>query len=374
MTENMRNMLVGVFVISALGVLAILMAWFGETPSWMGGSEWTLRITGVDELRGISDGSPVNMNGVEIGRVKTLEFENANRPDRGVVVVTRIKKQYVVPRAAFAKVYGATLGFGTGHVEICMPPGASAEPVDTENAMISGEMHNIIGEIISKELVSSFEQTVMHIGNLADSATPVAQSLSTLLEPRSLEQTDQPGGVTPNLATVVERFDVFLANINAVLGDKTMQGDLKVAVGALKDATESLKQTIVLWRDESRRISDNVNSGIDRTEENFDQSFVKLNKVLDRLDGAATNLDNILHEVKEGRGTAGLLVHDERLYEAAVISLERFAELIASLQHITGKIEEDGYITIAQKTPVGTFTKNFPIGGGVNQRQAANAP
>ncbi len=373
MTENMRNMLVGVFVISALGVLAILMAWFGETPSWMGGSEWTLRITGVDELRGISDGSPVNMNGVEIGRVKTLEFEDPNRPDRGVVVVTRIKKQYVVPRAAFAKVYGATLGFGTGHVEICMPPGASAEPVDTEMAMISGEMHNIIGEIISKELVSSFEQTVMHIGNLAEAAGPVAESLADLLEQRTVAQVQEPGA-TPNLSTMVERIDHLVANINAVLGDTTVQGDVKLAVRDLKDATEGLKSTIVIWQDESRRISENVNAGIDRTEENLERSFVKLNKVLDRLDGSATNLDNILHEVKGGRGTAGLLVRDERLYEAAVISLERFAELIASLQRITGKIEEDGYITIAQKTPVGTFTKNFPIGGGVNQRQVANTP
>jgi hypothetical protein len=62
-----------------------------------------------------------------------------------------------------------------------------------------------------------------------------------------------------------------------------------------------------------------------------------------------------------GSGTAGMLVHDPRLYDAAVLSFERLAELVASLNRITGKIEADGHITIGARTPIGTITEEFKV-------------
>ncbi len=366
MKEGTRNLLVGLFVVSSFIVLGLLMVWFGEAPSWLGGSEWTLRITGVQELSGIGEGSLVNLNGVEVGRVKALEFEDPERPDRGVAIVTRIKNRYSIPQGAYAKVYGATLGFGTGRIELCVKPGVRVEPLPKEFALIRGEMHSIVGEIIDKELVGSVEQTITHIGNLAEAMKPVAKNVAELLEQRTVADVSQPDaaerGITANVATMIERIDNLAAHINAVLGDEHMQEDVKAAVGDLKDATEELRETVALWKTESRRISDNVNAGIDRTGEDLEQSFVKLNEVLDHLDDATKSMAVMLHQVAQGQGTAGLLARDERLYEAAVVSMERLSELIATVQRIAGKIEEDGYITIGRKTPVGTLTKDFPVG------------
>ncbi|MGB2985590.1 MAG: MlaD family protein [Phycisphaerae bacterium] len=366
MKEGARNLLVGLFIVASFVALGVLMVWFGETPTWLGGSEWTLRITGVHELSGVGEGSLVNLNGVQIGRVKKLEFENLERPDQGVVIVTRIKNVFSVPQGAIAKVYGATLGFGTGHIDIRVEPGVPAEPLDKEFAFISGEMHSIIGELISKDLVNSVERTIRHIGDLSEATEPVMDHLAELLKQRSVAEVNQPGaaaqGVMPNISTAIERIDTLLANINAVLGDENLQGNVKAAVGDLKSATEELRETIELWKTESQRVADNMNAGIDQTEENLDQSFAKLNQVLDNLDGATKSMAGLLHQVAEGQGTAGLFARDERLYEAAVLSLERLDELIGTLQRIAGKIEEDGHITIGRKTPVGTFTKDFPIG------------
>lgn len=366
MKESTRNLLVGLFIVASLTVLGVLMVWFGETPSWLGGSEWTLRITGVQELSGVGDGSPVNLNGVEIGRVKALEFEDPERPDLGVAIVTGIKNSYSVPRSAHARVYGATLGIGTGRIEICVEPGDTGELLDKEFAAIRGEMHSIIGEMINKELVDTVERTIAHIGDLAAEATPVAHNLATLLDERTVADVSQPGaaerGVTANIATMVERIDDLAAHINTVLGDEHVQEDVKTVVSDLQNATEELRETVSLWKTESQKVSDNLNTGIDRTEENLEDSFVRLSDVLDNLDDATKSLAVTLRQVAEGHGTAGLLTHDERLYEAAVLSMERLSELIATLQRIAGKIEEDGAITLAKKTPVGTLTKEFPVG------------
>ena len=147
MTEPARNFWVGGFVVVSLIVLATLMAWFGETPEWLGGNEWTLRIIRVRELRGIQPGSPVGLNGVEIGRVKAVEFIKPDRPDVGVTIVTRINDRYSIPEGAFAKVYGATLGIGTGHIDILVEPGTGEyRLLPRKDAEITGEMRSIVNE------------------------------------------------------------------------------------------------------------------------------------------------------------------------------------------------------------------------------------
>lgn len=365
MTEPARNFWVGGFVVVSIFVIATLMAWFGETPEWLGGNEWTLEIVGVRELRGIQPGSPVNLNGVEIGRVKALEFMNPGRPDEGVIIVTRIRDQYSIPSGAIAKVYGATLGIGTGHIDILVGLVTGDNPMlPKKDAHITGEMRSIINEIITKDMVDAVQRTVTNFGNFADAATPVAKNLTDLLARRTVAEVSEPGTtLQPNLATVVERLDAFVANLNSVLGDVNVQGDLKTVVHDLKTATAELRETMELWKSSSQKIADNLTTGIDKTEDNLERSFTNLNKVLDDLDTGAKSLASSLQQVSERRGTAGLLVSDPRLYEAAVLSIERFGEAMATAQRLISKFEHDGYITVATPSSA-PFTKNIPIPGG----------
>lgn len=366
MKEATRNLLVGGFVLLSMIVLATLAVWFGETPTWLGGSEWTLRITDVKELSGIGAGSPVTLGGVEIGRVKGLEFLDPDRPTAGVNVVVGIQKMYSVPVGATARIYGATFGFGSGRVDIMVDRAAPGRLLDKKQASIPGEMRSIVGEIISKDLIASVQQMIDNISDLAKKTTPFAENLGELTQPRSVAEVDQPGGldrgVTSNLTTVIERLDTLIANANTVLGDEKLQADVKKAVGDLSSTAADLRKTVELWQSETRRTSENLNTGIDRTKGNLDDSFVRLNRVLDHLDSSATSMARVLSYMEAGQGTAGRFVRDERLYEAGVLTLERLSELIASLQRIVGKAEQDGYIKVGKATAVGTLTTDIPTG------------
>jgi len=363
MTETSRNLAVGVFATSSLVVLATLMAWFGETPDWLGGNEWTLEITGASDLRGLSPGSPVQLNGVEVGRVKNLRFANAEHSDFGVVVVTGIKEEYSVPEGAHARLYGATLGIGTGRVEIVVEPRLDQQALPKKGAKIPGEVRSIIGELITKDMLASVQRTLDNIGDLAGAAAPAADNLAKLLVPHSVAEVDRSGGkLASNLATVVERLDKFVANLNKILGDVNVQDDVKGVVRDLRTGAETLKETIEMWKSQTQRTANNVNAGVDNIAANLDRSFVKLNQVLDNLDDGSRSLAQTMQYVAEGKGTAGLLVRDDRLYEAAVLSLRRFSEAMASLNAILGKIERDGYITLGSaKDPTGVFTKKIPV-------------
>ena len=359
MNEASRNLAVGFFVVMSLVVLATLLAWFGETPDWLGGNEWTLEIVGTRDLRGINPGTPVMLNGVEVGRVKDLRFVNTARPDRGVIVVTRIRDKYQIPQGAIARLYGATLGFGSGRIEIVVDPERDLAMLPRENAQIVGEMRSVIGEMISKELVSSLQTTFTNIGNFAGAATPAAQNLAALLEPRPLDQVNRPDSeLTPNITTVVERLDRLIANVDEVIGDEGVKADVQASVRDIKSATEQLRETVVIWREQSQRISEKLNTGIDQTRVDLDRNFDKLYNVLENLDNSTQSLAFSMQQVSQGKGTLGMLANDPRLYEAAVLSVQRFGESMTTLNVILGKIERDGYISV--RTPSGILGKDIP--------------
>ncbi len=343
MTESTRNLAVGFFVVMSLIILATLMAWFGETPDWLGANEWTLEIVGTRELRGINPGSPVMLNGVEVGRVKDLRFVNTARPDRGVIVVTRIKDKYVIPQGAYAKLYGATLGFGSGRVDIVVDPAGDMAVLPKENAQIIGEMHSVIGEMISKDLVESLQRTFNNIGDFAGEATPAARNLAQLLEPRPLAEVTAPGSeLTPNITTVVERLDRLISNIDEVVGDPSVKGEFQGAVRDIKSATEQLRHTVELWRTQSQRITENLNKGIEETKVDLDRNFDKLYIVLENLDNSTQSLAFSMHQIAQGKGTLGMLANDPRLYEGAVLSVGRFAEAMATLNVVLDQIQREG--------------------------------
>jgi|CXWL01.1.fsa_nt_gi ABC-type transporter Mla subunit MlaD len=343
MTESTRNLAVGFFVVTSLIVLATLMAWFGETPDWLGSNEWTLEIVGTKELRGINQGSPVQLNGVEIGRVKDLRFDDAARPDRGVIVVTRIKDKYQIPQGATARLYGATLGFGGGRVEIIVDSTGDMEMLPKKDAKITGEMRSIIGEMISKDMIDAFQTTLTNIGSLAGEATPAARNFSLLLESRPVSVVNQPGSeLTPNVSTVVERLDRFITNVDAVLGDPEIKGDLQGAIRDIKSATAQLRDTVELMRTQTQRTSDNLNTGIDQTKVDLDRNFDKLYRVLDNLDNSTQSLAFSMQQIAQGKGTLGLLANDPRLYEAAVLSAQRFGESMTTLNVVLDQIQREG--------------------------------
>ncbi len=365
MTESGRNFGVGLFVVTSLVVVGTLMVWFGEVPDWLRRGEWKLQIHGVRELRGIGEGAVVRLNGVDIGRVRNIDFRDPDRPDKGVVINALIRDRFLVPQGATARVFGATLGFGSGHVEILPDPSASGAPIDRDGAYVMGEMRSILVDTIGKDFIDSIQRTVTNIGNVAGAATPVMDNINRIVERRTIEEVGAPGaaerGMVANLSTVVERIDHLIANVNEVLGDANVQEDVKLAVRDLKTTTEDLKATVALWKSESQKVADNLNGGIVRTEENLNRSFGKLNNVLDNLDRSTDNLAATLQNVREGKGTLGLLATDPRLYEAAVLSLQRLSDVLADFKVVSEEIKQDGAIPIRLGSS-GLIKTRIPLG------------
>ncbi len=351
-------------MVVGLGTLGLLMVMFGEAPEWLGGAEWSLQIH-VKQLRGAPQGTPVNLNGVQIGRVGSLQFPRPERPDLGVSIIALLKDLYSIPSGAYAVIYEPVLGVGRGRIEIVIPPDGGGPPLDKEKALIRGEMGSMIHEIVPKTLMSSVERAVLQIGDFAAALTPVAGDLHEIFKKTPLELVDDPalaGELTANLYTAVQRFDKTLKHVNDVLGDPNVKSALLEAIENVRQGTEDgrlaladLRETTATLRDSSLRITAKIEQGVDDATADLDQLSRKAMPVLDSLAEATSNLNRVSLDLADGNGTAGKLLRDDRLYEKLVLCTDHLTDLVDTLRRVTNKIERQGYIDLAvhEKSPLG---------------------
>ena len=83
--------------------------------------------------------------------------------------------------------------------------------------------------------------------------------------------------------------------------------------------------------------------------------------VLENLDETSGHLERAAGDIAEGRGTLGLMLRDDRLYESLVESSERVNLLIATLQPLAEKIAGQERIPINVDTAVGNVKRDVPL-------------
>jgi len=362
MKETQRNFLIGLFLIAGFGALGFLMVMFGETPRWLGGAEYELNIQ-VREISGIDDGSPVFLNGIKIGRVAELNFIKLGEPDKGVEVTARVKKEFMVPLGASAVCIGPALGVGRGRIEIYAAGGAELGYVP-EGGTIMGEMGSAFGEIIPETMMSSLEGTVVKIGTFAEELTPVASDLHELLKLAPISEVDAPGVAdkdsTANLYTAVQRLNLILKHIDEVIGDPEVRNGLRTALDNLftmiKDgqvAVADFRDTSANLKVDAARVAQRFEGAIDTIETRADQLAEGALPILDDTARTSANLRTISDNLVQGKGTLGLLLSDERLYEVMLLSLERLTDMIDSIRRLAKRWEQEGRIRLNLDTAVG---------------------
>ncbi len=366
MSEFRRNLLVGFFMLAGLGTAATLMVLFGEHPTWLGGAEYELSVR-VNQLSGVQEGTPIHMNGVEVGRVGRIEFVNARKPYEGVKIVALIRNKYEIPKGTRAVILSSPIGIGRTRIELVVPSG-ELTMLPREGAGIQGEMGNPLADILPPTLMPTLERTGLEIGNLAAELQPVAADLHNLLEKRTVAEVDAAAEaarhVTATLYTLVQRFDETVRHWNAVLGDPQFKAGVKQSVENIRDMTADGKQTFADLRETAATLKSDVRQISNELELAVQDARSQINRLGPVLDGTAEltgNLNRVAVQMVDGEGTLGLLLRDARLYEAMRVSLERLTDLIDCLRRLAAKFERQGYVEFKYHSVVGPIRSTDPI-------------
>lgn len=348
MNERIRNALIGLFVLIGLVCAGVLLILFGESQGLFQ-REYIVRAK-FDTIRppSIRQGSEVYLAGVLAGTVGGIELVDVRAPSKGMVARLNVNDRFIVPRGSIARVESLTL-MGQPIVNI-RPPAELIEPIEVlprdGTAEIRGTVVGPLDNIIDPKMMAAVEKTTVQIGDLATALTPAANALTSLLEPRSIDELQSPEarikGLTANITTAVERLYNVLTHFDTVLGDPNVQSNVKLALENFREASEGIKLAVAdlkIFSEQARDVStaargtmEKVDQTVDLTKGHIDTLGRKLVADADQLSRVLDYFVSIGQQIAEGEGTAAMLLRDPKLYDELLLTFRRLGEAAAEMQ------------------------------------------
>jgi len=275
-----REIKVGLFVI--IGVTAFLIALFSLTDvGTFRGRYYTT--TTIESAGGMRSGDPVQMRGVNIGRVTEFEMVPG-----GVAVTLEIYNRYAVPEDSRVAVRSAGL---LGGMVVDIVPGTSSERAGRDD---------VLPGTIEADLMSS-------AGALGTSAETVLDRATQLLSEETV------GSVGASAA------------------------ELRVLLGDLAALAAQQRQELAALSASLRRSAEGVERAttgpeLEQVVSNIEQLTARLDQTTITLDAASSSLETVLGRVERGEGTLGKLTTDPALYDNLNAAASSLQQLVADIR------------------------------------------
>lgn len=338
MNEMRRNLMVGLFVLVGLIALAGLIVLYGQDQLWFGEPAYSLRVK-FPQASGIRTGTQATVGGLPIGSVRTVEFADPTFRESGVYVTISFEKGYVFHVGTSARTTTPGLGMGRPPIEII--PGPADNPVLASGAVIPGTMTSAVESLIPREISEQIQHVAQQLGQTAEALQPVLDDMHELLQPRGPEQVDQ-GVAQGNLSSAMARLDAALKHFNQVFGDPAVRNDLRDTITNLhtisKDGTQVVTDFKAAAADmrtftgKANKLADTAGDVLKNAQDRYDGVADSVEARLEQLAGVLTDFQHTTAAIKRGEGTLGKVLHDDRLYEALVLTFERLADAAADLR------------------------------------------
>lgn len=303
MTPRRRNFIVGLVVLIGLGIVVWMILLFaGRMASVFAapGLPVTFKTTRAD---GVTQGSSIYYRGVPAGRVTAVQLESDNR---GVIIKAEINKEPPLPanlhpfirtQSAFGNAAQIDLeveGTPTGR----LAAGTVLQATYEGSGLIPKQFTELAEDFRKQQLIQHLDETVLSIQRQS------------------------------------ERAGQLLESVQQIVGDPKMRDDLRSALANLRTASES-----------ATRVGNNLEKFSGRLDKMGDQADATLSDVrgsMAKLGGILDHFESVSNKLDQGKGTAGLLMNDPKLYQGLVDTTKELNVTIASLQRVIQQWEQEG--------------------------------
>ena len=302
MKQRSMELWLGLFVLVGLVLLSGLIVLFGELLEF---SQTTYEVkVRFDTVTGLRPGTPVRMLGIDIGKVRDLEFRPGGK---GVDMILVIDGKVDIPSDSRLTVLTEGL-LGDNYLEF---GGGTGEPLGHDgDATVKGEAYKSPLEYLK----------------------------------------DAVGGFKGTAAT----YDELARNLNKRLTDEEFFGNLKKAAKAAPEAIESFKATSVKLQElaqklsaeatglstELKNLSAKVGKQVDRQGQNMDKLSEGLLTNMENLNKMLISLHEVTESVRKGEGTIGGLMMRDEVYKEMVGALEQTRKMLEELEETVKFIRE----------------------------------
>ena len=279
-------MRIGVFVILGFFATVLLLFLLTDPATFRGRYMIT---TQVEDAGGVRRGDPVQMRGVNIGRVHRFELEGDQ-----VDVTLEINGQWDIPQDSYAQVTGMGL-LGGRTVEI-----------------VPGESDVAVGR-------GGFIPGRPATGGLEDLADMVGADIDQIMGQLQRLTADETVDAVQGTALDARRM---VSELNDLLD--AQRTDIERLTASLRSSAEAVEGAV---------------SGpeLERTLSRADSTMARLQETGETLGQATRSLETILARMEAGEGTLGRLSSDEELYENLNRAAAAFLELAEDIRENPGR-------------------------------------
>ncbi|WP_323789410.1 MlaD family protein [Psychroserpens sp.] len=247
-----------------------------------------------DNVEGLAPSTPVTINGMNVGKVKSIEFKGDGS---GKLLVTLlVDNDFQFSKNSTAQLYD--LGLIGGKAVAIIPAFDNADNAKSE----------------------SYLKTTVKAGL----TELVNQRLTPLQE---------------KIESVMENTDSLLISLNEVLDSKT-KNNLKEGIAELNATIKSFKNTSMslnrLVDTNQEKLTETI-SNFEKTSENFAKlsdsvADANLAQTMKDLQSTIKNFDAILLSINNGEGSIGKLLKEEGLYDNLEAASKEMEELIRDIK------------------------------------------
>jgi phospholipid/cholesterol/gamma-HCH transport system substrate-binding protein len=321
--------MVGVTMLVALVLLGALLLKFGAIPAhWFGRSRIAVSIE-VARADGLSAGSSVNYLGVNVGNISAM---HRTADETQVILEAQIDGRDPPPANVVALVRSQIVGGGSNiSLEVREPdkptgklkPGAIVKGVFVGVDLLPPEFAQL-----AVELRLTAEQ--LRKSNLADNLNKTVLTVK--------EQVEHAGKL--------------IDSVDSLVSDPKMREDLKASLAQIRTATESanrIEQKIEKFSDNLDKlgtnlntVSDNANATITKTQGHIDELSKQMSDRLLQISRLLEQFQSIAAKVDQGKGTAGQLINDPKLYESLVDASRELTLTIKDLKLLVKQWTDEG--------------------------------
>ena len=305
MSPTKRNWIVGLVVLIGLGAVVWMVLLFaGRVASLLTppGLPISMKANRAD---GVSDGSTIKFLGTEVGRVLHLHRSEDNQ---SVMIDAQVNKQpplpanlraVIQPQSAFGS--AATISLEVVGDRPSTEPLKGGEQLEAEyegSSLLPKQVTQLAEDVRRQQIILHLDQTVTSIR----------------------EQSEKAGQLMDSLQQAI--------------GNPKLREDLQEAMASIRSASDSASKAA----DKIDKFSGSLQSVSDQANGTMSEIRVAANK----LGGVLDHLDSVANKIDQGKGTAGQLVNDARLYQGLVDTSKELNLTIKDLRRVVDQWEKEG--------------------------------
>ncbi len=252
-------------------------------------------LTEYNNVQGLNTTSIVTINGVDVGKVISINFNNDPEKRGQLIVEFSVDTDFEFSKNSIAKIYSASLMGGKSLAVVPSYEGEMAKSGDFLQGQIESDIFSSVTEKLNP-LQAKVENVIVSADSLMTGLTDVLDTKSRNNLKSSIAQLN---ATILNFKNISESVDKLVKNNEKKLGITLANAELMTANLA------KLSDTLV-----------NANLGL--TIKNLETTVINLNK--------------ILASVEAGEGSLGKLLNDEGMYNNLTNSSKELEELLREMK------------------------------------------